>query len=165
MVSTSLSGQISSVWGKSAVFPYRYKREEGAGSSAEEFVNSSGEKGQTKTLLWAAVRARFSACSGLLWNVFFNSILFLSMQLLRRSSWRMWCILKCFASQMGFIFIQGQFCWLTGKRLVLKLDLYKSFAFHLLHYTSAWITGLPRWHLSITFKHLTWAKWLIWHFM
>lgn len=34
------------------------------GSTAKEFVNSSGEKGHTKALLWAAVRARFSACSG-----------------------------------------------------------------------------------------------------
>lgn len=41
------------------------KRYRGAeGNSAKEFVNSSGEKGQTKNLLWAAVRARFSACSG-----------------------------------------------------------------------------------------------------
>lgn len=35
----------------------RHRREEG--SKAKEFVNSSGEKGQTKNLLWAAVRARF----------------------------------------------------------------------------------------------------------
>ena len=29
-----------------------------------EFVNSSREKRQTENLLWAAVRARFPACSG-----------------------------------------------------------------------------------------------------
>lgn len=40
----------------------RYRGEEE--SNAKEFVNSSGEKGQTKNLLWAAVRVRFSACSG-----------------------------------------------------------------------------------------------------
>lgn len=54
-------------------------------SNAKEFVNSSGEKGQTKNLLWAAVREDFQHAQGLLLNVFFSSILFLSMQLLPRN--------------------------------------------------------------------------------
>lgn len=154
------------VWSKTPLLPEDRSDWGEEESNAKEFVNTQERRGKPKPFCGQQCEQDFQHAQGLLLNVFFSCILSLSMQLLPRKRVReMWCILKCFASQMGFIFIQGQFCWLTGKHLVLKLDLCKSFAFHLLHYTSAWITGLPRWLLSITFKYLTWAKWLIWHFM
>lgn len=77
-------------------------------------------KAKPKTFLWAAVRARFSACSGVAVKCLFqqHSLSFHAASTSQESQ-RMWCILKCFASQMGFIFIQDNFadwqvsvwCW------------------------------------------------------
>lgn len=77
---------------------------------------------------------------------------------------RIWFKLKCPPPNKDrLIFIQWQFQWLTSDCLVLKLDLHKAFAFHLLHYTIAWITehSLASFH----FFQKTWheQKWLCWH--